>query len=185
MVSQSLVVQGEVLPDAPYGFEQWLEKGRELYARRKSLEWECADWLADGQAQYPEQMALVLPMLAQDPIEQKKLTRAARVAATIPASNRNTALTFDHHLHVADLPVAERLELLAEAATCNMSARALRIVAMERRRTLGIGTMLIEDPDWDYQFLQAISRAWNRAPSHVRQEFFDMACDAELGIIEA
>lgn len=178
----------EVLPalqDTPEGFNDWLEQGRELYARRKAIEWDCADWLSDGQARFPKQMEMVLPMLAADPIEQKKLTKAARVATAIPASNRNTALTFDHHAHVADLPLDERLTLLAKAANENISARALRIVAMERRRELGIGTMLIDDPDWDYQFLQAIARAWNRAPQHVRHDFFDMAGDANLGVVEA
>lgn len=170
---------------APEGFAEWLDTGRELYERRKALEWECADWLAEGVAKYPKQMEMVLESLASDPIEQKKLSKAARVATAIPASNRNTALTFDHHAHVADLPVEERLTLLAKAADENISARALRIVAMERRRELGIGTMLIDDPDWDYQFLQAIARAWNRAPQHVRQEFYDMAGDAELGVVEA
>ena len=190
MESQEIVITGtvEVLPalqDAPEGFNDWLDAGRSLYEQRKALEWQCADWLAEGVARFPKQMEIVLPMLAADPIEQKKLTKAARVATAIPASNRNTALTFDHHAHVADLPLDERLTLLAKAADENISARALRIVAMERRRELGIGTMLIDDPDWDYQFLQAIARAWNRAPQHVRQDFFDMAGDAKLGVVEA
>jgi hypothetical protein len=188
MVSQSLTVQSEVMPERqelPEGFNEWLEQGRDLYARRKEIEWECADWLAVGIAQYPKQMEMVLEGLASDPIEQKKLTKAARVAATIPASNRNTALTFDHHAHVADLPVDERVQLLDTAQRENISARALRLIAMQRRQELGIGTMLLEDPDWDYQFLQEIVRRWNRAPQHVRQEFYDMAGDANLGVIEA
>lgn len=187
MESQEIVTVEVLAPEqaAPEGFSEWLEQGRALYDERKALEWRCADWLADGQARFPKQMEMVLESLAADPIEQKKLTKAARVAAAIPASNRNTALTFDHHAHVADLPLAERLNLLAIAAERNMSARALRIVAMERRRELGIGTMLIDDPDWDYQFLQAIARAWNRAPQHVRQDFYDMAGDANLGVVEA
>lgn len=184
MESQSLIVQSEIMPDLPEGFNDWLEAGRELYARRKAIEWDCADWLSDGQARFPKQMEMVLPMLAADPIEQKKLTKAARVATAIPASNRNTALTFDHHAHVADLPLDERLTLLAKAANENISARALRFLAMERKQELGIGTMLIEDPDWDYVFLQSIARAWNRSPKHVRQEFYDMAGDAELGVID-
>lgn len=192
MESQEIVVTGKAeiydprgAQEAPEDFSEWLEQGRALYDERKALEWRCADWLADGQARFPKQMEMVLESLAADPIEQKKLTKAARVAAAIPASNRNTALTFDHHAHVADLPLDERLALLAKAADEKISARALRIVAMERRRELGIGTMLIDDPDWDYQFLQAIARAWNRAPQHVRQDFYDMAGDANLGVVEA
>lgn len=178
-------METEIIVAPPVGFEQWLEDGRELYEKRKQIEWSCADWLSTGFEKFPKQMEMVLPMLAADPIEQKKLTKAARVATAIPASNRNTALTFDHHAHVADLPLDERLTLLAKAADENISARALRIVAMERRRELGIGTMLIDDPDWDYQFLQAIARAWNRAPQHVRQDFYDMAGDANLEVVEA
>lgn len=170
---------------APDGFNEWLEVGRGLYEQRKALEWECADWLATGQQKFPEQMALVLPMLATDPIEQKQLTRSARIAAAIPPAQRCAALTFDHHKHVADLPVAERLNILNRATEENLSARATRIIALERKAALGVGNTEFEDDDPEYQALMAIVRAWNRASRETREEFYDMAGDAELGVIEA
>ena len=175
----------EVMPNAPVGFTDWLQQGRELYARRKRLEWECADWLAEGSAKFPEQMSLALQEFASDPIERKALARTARVAAAIPPSQRNTALTFTHHAHVADLPLEERLELLKRAETENLSARAMRIVSLERKAELNIGNAQFDDDDWEYQELMAIIRAWNRARRDARQSFYDMAGDAELGVINA
>lgn len=182
MVSQDLVLQGQVLPA---GFSEWLDTGRALYARRKSLEWECADWLAEGVANFPEQMTLAMQEFASDPIEQKALTRSARVAASIPAGQRNSALTFAHHMHVADLPLTERMALLDRASKENLSARALRIVSLERKVELNIGNNKFEDDDWEYQELMAIVRAWNRARPDARQSFYDMAGDANLGVVEA
>ncbi|MES2783582.1 MAG: hypothetical protein V4657_12370 [Pseudomonadota bacterium] len=170
---------------APEGFKEWLETGRGLYEQRKALDWQCADWLAEGQQKFPEQMALVLPMLATDPIEQKQLTRSAKIAASIPVAQRCTALTFDHHRHVADLPVEERLVLLGRAQSENLSARAMRIIALERKAALGVGNTEFEDDDWEYHELMAIVRAWNRARPDARQSFYDMAGDAELGVVEA
>jgi hypothetical protein len=182
MEYQSLAIQGQALP---VGFNEWLAQGRELYARRKELEWECADWLSTGLDKFPDQMTLALQEFACDPIEQKALVRTARVAAKLPASQRNAALTFAHHAHVADLPVDDRLELLKRAETENLSARAMRIVSLERKAQLNIGNPQFEDDDWEYRELMAIIHAWNRARQDARQSFYDMAGDAELGIIEA
>lgn len=182
MESQQVVIQGEVMPA---GFTEWLEQGRSLYAQRKALDWKCADWLAEGSQRFPEQMKLAIAEFATDPIEQKQLAKSARIAAAIPASQRDAALTFAHHMHVADLPAPERLELLSRAAKENLSARALRVVAMERRANLGLGNTELPDDDPDYQLLMGIVRGWNRAPQHVRQDFYDMAGDANLGVVEA
>ena len=175
----------QIMPSAPLGFTDWLETGRALYDQRKSLDWACADWLAEGQQRYPEQMALVLPMLASDPIEQKKISRSAKIAASIPVAQRCTALTFQHHMHVASLPVDERLQLLNRAQTENLSARAMRIIALERKAELGVGNADFEDDDWEYHELMAIVRCWNRARPDARQSFYDMAGDANLGVVEA
>lgn len=185
MVSQQVIIQKEQGEALPAGFNEWLDQGRALYNERKALDWKCADWLADGQARFPKQMALALQEFATDPIEQKLLTRSAKIAAAIPASQRDAALTFAHHMHVADLPADERLALLNRAAKERLSARALRIVAMERKAVLGVGNTQLEDDDPEYQALMAIVRAWNRAPRETREEFYDMAGDAELGVIEA
>ncbi len=182
------VLATEVLPPtniAPEGFDQWLESGRELYEKRKEIEWSCADWLSTGIEKYPEQMALVLPMLASDQIEQKKLISLARIAASIPASQRCTALTFDHHAHVADLPLEERLSLLNRAEQENWSARATRIFAIERKAALGVSNTTFEDDDFEYIELMAMVRGWNRARQDARESFLEMANDAKLRVIEA
>lgn len=182
MAGTEVAVTVEALPA---GFSEWLEQGRALYEQRKALDWKCADWLADGQERFPEQMKLALVEFATDPIEQKRLAKSARIAATIPPAQRDSALTFDHHLHVADLPADERLSLLKEAKANKWSARALRVVAMERKAVLGVGSTPLPDDDPEYAELMAIVRAWNRASTDTRHEFYDMAGDANLGIVEA
>ena len=179
------IVTVEHKDQLPAGFNEWLDHGRSLYDERKALDWKCADWLADGQTRFPKQMALAIQEFATDPIEQKLLTRSAKIAASIPPAQRCTALTFAHHMHVADLPVEERLVLLDRAAKERLSARALRIVAMERKAVLGVGNTQLEDDDFEYVELMAVVRAWNRARPDARQSFYDMAGDAELGVIEA
>jgi hypothetical protein len=61
----------------------------------------------------------------------------------------------------------------------------MRIVSLERKAELNIGNTQFEDDDWEYRELMAIIHAWNRARPDARQSFYDMAGDAELGIIEA
>jgi hypothetical protein len=178
------IVTTKNFASSPAGFDEWLAQGRELYARRKELEWECADWLSTGLNKFPDQMTLALQEFASDPIEQKALTKSAKVAASIPIGQRNTALTFAHHMHVADLPVDDRLELLKRAENENLSARAMRIVSLERKAELNIGNSQFEDDDWEYQFLMGIIRSWNRSCPDARQSFLDMANEANLGFIE-
>jgi hypothetical protein len=185
MLRDATFAIASIPPGAPaLPFDDWLDVGRGLYAKRKELDWQCADWLAYGLTHHAEQMKLALPEFATDAIEQKRLVHSAKIAAAIPASQRDTALTFAHHEHVADFPLDERLALLAKARENKWSARVLRIEAMGERARLGIGNMLIDDPDWEYDQHMAILRAWNRAHPDVRENFLEMANESNLGVIE-
>jgi hypothetical protein len=175
MEYQSLAIQGQALP---VGFNEWLEQGRELYARRKELEWECADWLSTGLDKFPDQMTLALQEFASDPIEQKALVRTARVAAKLPASQRNAALTFAHHAHVADLPVDDRLELLKRAETENLSARALRIKAIEVKARIGMASAPMVPEDFEYYELMSIIHKFNCAQPETRISFVQNMLEA-------
>ena len=166
-------------------FNKWLEFGKSLYDKRKEIEWRCADWLAEGQQKFPNQMSLVLPMLATDIIEQKKLNHCAKVASSIPIGQRCAALTFAHHMHVADLPLTERITLLDQAAKDNVSARAFRIIVNDRKAAIGAGNLAIADDDWEYKELMDIIRSWNRGRPDARQSFLDMANAANLNVIAA
>ena len=44
---------------------------------------------------------------------------------------------------------------------------------------------MLPDDDWDHHALMGITRAWNRAPAHVREEFLELAGEANLGVIDA
>lgn len=175
MEYQSLAIHGQALP---VGFNDWLEQGRDLYARRKTLEWECADWLSTGFAQFPEQMTFAMQEFASDPIEQKALTKCAKVAASIPIGQRNTALTFAHHLHVADLPVDDRLTLLKQAETENLSARAMRIKVIEVKARLGMTSAPMVPEDLEYYELMSIVHKWNCAQPDARISFVQNMLEA-------
>lgn len=178
-------METEIIPAAPAGFTDWLDEGRKLYQQRKSLDWACADWLATGQARFPEQMKLALIELVSDPIEQKRLAKSAKVAAVTPKALRDTSLTLDHYMHVADLPADEQLNLLSKASKEKLTARAFRVAVIERKASLDLQPDTFEDNDPEYAQIIAMARAWNRASKESRQEFYDMAGDAELGIVEA
>lgn len=163
--------------DTPY--PHWLSVGRSLASQKRNIDWLIGDWIAFGRTHFPEQIELAIADLADDP---NSIKRIERTTATFPPHLRQPSLTFDHHAHVADMPVQEALPLLQHAAQEKMTARALRIEAMLRK--VEIGQNLPRDDDPDHDHLLALSRAWNRAPRHVREEFADMIAESHLGVID-
>lgn len=163
--------------DTPY--PHWLSVGRSLACQKRNIDWLIGDWIAFGRTHFPEQIELALADLADDP---NRIKRIERTTATFPPHLRQPSLTFDHHAHVADMPVQEALPLLKAAHQANWTARQLRIEAMLRKCEIGQNLPRDDDPDHDH--LLALSRAWNRAPRHVREEFADMIAESHLGVID-
>ncbi|MBP6378988.1 MAG: hypothetical protein KA312_01085 [Sphingorhabdus sp.] len=160
-------------------FPDWLSTGRALANSKRNIDWLIGDWLNFGKARFPEQIEMAIAELGEDP---RRLKRIETTVAAFPPHKRDGALSFDHHAHVADMPQQEALPLLKAAHQANWTARQLRIEAMLRKCEIGQNLPRDDDPDHDH--LLALSRAWNRAPRHVREEFADMIAESHLGVID-
>jgi hypothetical protein len=158
----------------------WIALGRSLAVRKRQTDWLIGDWIAFGREHFPEQLDLHLPEVADDP---RNLRRIERTAKTFPPHLRNAALTFDHHAHVADMPVQEALPLLKQAERENLSAKALRHRAIERKMETGQILVRDEEDAYDRQ-ITALTVEWNRSLQSVRDDFREMAEEANWGLIE-
>ncbi|MFS0771057.1 hypothetical protein [Sphingomonas sp. 1P08PE] len=166
----------------PAGFTDWLSTGKDLLTKRTAIEWQLADWIADGREQFGHQAEF--DFLADElGIAPKALKSAAKVAAAFPPHMRDTSLTFEHHEAVAGLPTSDAMALLKAASAGHLDERETRVEAVKRRAEIGQGTLI--DDDWEHHQLMAIQRAWNRAQPNVRAEFLELAAEAELGVIDA
>jgi hypothetical protein len=161
----------------------WRDLGRDLFAQRRQVDWLLADWIATGIDRFGDQLELALigGDLGVDP---KFLTIAAKTAAAFPRSQRDAALTLEHHAHVAGLPTEERLSVLKRAHEEHWTPKQTRVEVLKRKVAIG-QTAIFSDNDYEYHELMAITRAWNRARPSVRQGFVDLVAEAELGDIDA
>lgn len=170
---------GLALPD-DISFKDFMALGHDLAALDRNLKWQAGDWFHFGREKFGEQFDLALPEITNDP---KTLEKAAKIAETFSVEERDASLSWSHYQHLADLPHGQAAKLIERAKSENMTAREVRIEAIKDKISNGQIQIWEEEPD--DQAMMAITRAWNRAPKHVRQEFYDMAGDAELGVIDA
>ena len=182
MTELAILEPGAAL-EPPQSFDEWRTLGRRLAYTRINLDFALGDWLAAGREHFaPEQIEMVLGEIAADAEQAKQLRRVERVAKAFPPSLRNTALTFEHHAHLADLPVQEALPLLKEASERHLTAKAVRTAAMLKKIDLGLVLPREDDPEDDAML--ALCRAWNRAPVAVREDFAEMVAESHMGVIE-
>lgn len=170
------------LPDDT-SFEDWQTIGRRLFARERVINWWIGDWWAFGEHRYGERAKMAAEGIFG--LSFQALKDIGTVARSFETSRRRDLVSFTHHREVAALPPAEADALLAKAADDNMSTRDMRKAAMMRKIALGIirpRDDVRDDPE--YAALKAIAAYWNRATRDVREQFLDMANEAELGVIE-
>lgn len=170
-------------PETPVDFQGWLGLGRDLARTRLEIDWRLGDWLAQGRDHFPpEQIEMALGEIAADVEQARALRRVEKVARAFPVGTRDTALTFEHHAKVADLPREEALPLLIEARKEKLPASKLRVRAMLRKVDLGLVLPREDDPEYDAML--ACVRAWNRAPIDVREDFAEMVAESHFADIE-
>lgn len=160
-------------------YPDWIATGRALANSKRNIDWLIGDWLSFGRVHFPEQIEMAIADLGEDP---KRIKRIETTVTAFPPSRRDASLSFDHHAHVADMPTQEALPLLKAAHDANWTARQLRVEAMLRKCEIGQNLPRDDDPDHDH--LLALSRAWNRAPGNVREEFADMIAESHMGVID-
>ena len=163
-------------------FDEWLAQGQKLLADRKAQDWRLADHLATGQRLFPKQieMHFIGQQLGMEP---KFLTSVVKAAEAFPESNRDTALTLEHHIHAASLPEGERLSMLKKAHEARWTPKQMRKEVMRHRVAIGHYTALPDD-DPEHHLYMSIVRAWNNAPSDVRETFMQQIEETGLEDID-
>ena len=161
----------------------WIEEGRALAARRRDVDWEIADWMVAGQAQgYIDQAGFDF-LSSSLGIAPKRLKDIAKAAIAFPVHLRDSALSIEHHAHVADLPRGEQMELLSQAKREHWSDDDLRKQAITHK--VGHGhVQLMSQQDWEHHSLMTLQHAWNNAPPHIRADFLEEANGAKGGVID-
>lgn len=160
-------------------FEHWLAIGRGLADSKRHIDWLIGDWITFGRQRFPVQIEMALAEVVDD---DKALRRIERTVAAFPPHLRDSGLSFDHHAHVADMPVQEALPLLHRARQEKLSPRQLRVEAMLRK--VETGQILPREDDAEDAAMLALVHAWNRATRQVREDFAEMVRESHLGLID-
>ncbi len=160
-------------------FPTWLAVGRDLANRKRNIDWLIGDWIQFGRQHFPGQIELALGEVTEDP---RRLKRIEKTIAAFPPHCRDSALSFDHHAHVAGMPVQEALPLLKQAREEHWPASTLRVAAMLRK--VETGQILPREDDAEDDAFMALVRTWNRAPRCVRADFAEMVAESHLGVID-
>lgn len=166
------------LPDT-LAYQDWVDLGRDLALKRRSIDWLLGDWITFGREHFAEQIEMALGDVVGDEIALRRIEKTVRA---FPPHLRDQTLSFDHHAHVADLPTQEALPLLKMAREERMNARRFRLAAMDFK--VDTGRVLPREDDAEDDAMLALVRSWNRAPKSVRTDFAEMVAASHLGLIE-
>jgi hypothetical protein len=101
----------------------WRHIGHQILLIADSSAWWIGDWLVFGQKNYPERYKHAMQ---QTSLDYQTLKNYAWVARRFPLSSRRTALSFQHHIEVAAVPVPERDVWLDRAQHFGWSRNELR-----------------------------------------------------------
>jgi hypothetical protein len=108
------------LPPADLTFDEWCSAVGTLQAMERSVKWWLGDLLLFGEAAFPEQAVQTFPDAYSGSAYAESTMRAAMwVSDRFPRGTRVEGATWTHHRVVADLPRAEAVALLTEAARVN------------------------------------------------------------------
>jgi hypothetical protein len=108
-------------PDLKLG--DWRHVGNQILLIADSSAWWIGDWLVFGQKNYPERYRLAMQ---ETSLDYQTLKNYAWVARRFPLSSRRAALSFQHHIEVAAVPVPERDVWLDRAQHFGWSRNELR-----------------------------------------------------------
>lgn len=163
--------------------EEWLNRGKNLGAERRDVDWRLADWLSEGKAAGHLDQAgfdFLADNLGIGPAKLKLIHKAA----AIPAHLRDTSLTVEHHAHVAELPVQEQIELLTEAKRQHWSDDDLRKQTITRKVETGRAAMLSQE-EWDDLSRMQFLHVWNRASVAAREDIAELVSQSHMRCIDA
>ena len=101
----------------------WRHIGNQILLIADSSAWWIGDWLVFGQKNYPGRYRHAMQ---ETSLDYQTLKNYAWVARRFPLSSRRTALSFQHHIEVAAVPVPERDVWLDRAQHFGWSRNELR-----------------------------------------------------------
>lgn len=101
----------------------WHHIGHQILLIADSSAWWIGDWLVFGQDNYPERYRHAVQ---ETSLDYQTLKNYAWVARRFPLPSRRSALSFQHHVEVAAVPVPERDVWLDRAQHLGWSRNELR-----------------------------------------------------------
>lgn len=117
-------------------FEEWASEAPTLIRVAQSAMWWLGDYLAYGEARWPDKWAQVIEATGYS---EQTLKNALWVSTRIPPSERRLDVPFSQHRAVASLDPQPRRKLLDEAATRNLSEYEVRTRVREIKAEVAAG----------------------------------------------
>lgn len=149
---------------ADLSYLDWRQVGLALGRMERAVQWWTGDWVRFGEAAYGEMYSQALDATERD---YGTLRNYVWVAERFDLSRRRDKLTFGHHQEVASDPPDVADAWLDRAEAEGLSVMDLR-AARKRARVLvapvaalpaGKYAVLLADPPWRYDFVEADNRA--------------------------
>lgn len=161
-------------------FDEWRNLGRRLCLGARAINWLIGDWMIDGAERFGDQARDEAQAIFQSDVE--RFDPIVRTCRRFPDDRRHKGLTFSHHLAVMSIDDdAKADDLLAKAETEHLTTAALKAeVMLVRSHT----RLPLVDDDPEDTAMRAIAQAWNRASRGARQDFLELAEQADLGVID-
>lgn len=104
--------------------DTWKQIGEQIHIISDASAWWIGDWLRFGRDKYPDRYKRAI---GETSLEYQTLRNYAWVAGRFEVSRRRGALSFQHHLEVAALPVDQQDLWLDRAERSGWSRNDLRI----------------------------------------------------------
>lgn len=162
-------------------FEDWSKLGRRLCMGARAINWLIGDWLIAGVEKFGEQARDEANTIFRSDVD--RFDPIVRTCRKFPEDRRHDRLSFGHHLAVVTLEDEEAQKLLSDAEERRLPVREVRREVMAHRVSSG-GFLPRDDDDPDDTMMRAIVHAWNRASRQAREDFLELATEADFGVID-
>jgi len=136
-------------------FEDWQQRGWQLCAIGKRVNWDIADWWRDGSQRYGQRAKAAAQGIFG--LQFKSLANLGSVARSFESSRRREHLTFEHHREVAALPAPLADELLDLAEKQSLSTRGLRAEVARIRNAAGVSAPVASEATCTVADLQCLA----------------------------
>ncbi|WIA54328.1 hypothetical protein N6H05_14775 [Sphingobium sp. WTD-1] len=173
------VIEAAVTP-----LNAWVNEGRAIAGRITAATWELGDWANRGEQEgWCDQGKFEL-LGGELGLSPKRIREVHRASKAFPPHLRDSALTVEHHIQVADLPRDEQFELLGMAKDQHWNADDLRKQTITRKVETGRAAMLSQE-EWDDLSRMQFLHVWNRASVAAREDIAELVSQSHMRCIDA